>query len=221
MGIIITTRMRLFVWEPGATPERKIETIPLANNISNGYIFHDGRTLWIGALAGANTITPRHLETNTNGTSINIGHAPLGLWYDGRLLWSIVAAGTLRQIDLTTATIVNTITLPVGTYVGLTGDKRTIWTINTTSGNIEQYDPETGTLLGGFTHPANPKDLHYDGRFLYVLTGDISTTGTIKTFDPSTGTQTHSADTTVYTVTDFADGLCGDGRFLYAVENVL
>jgi hypothetical protein len=177
----------------------------------------DGREILITRLT-TQTVTPYYLETNTKGSTINIATNPVGIWKDGRFLWKISSTGSLVQVDLATATILDTIALPADVYAGLTGDGRFLWTMDTTSGNVAQIDPITGTIVGTFTRPTNSTDLHHDGRFLWFLTGAASTQGTIKQYDPATGTEIGSFNVTNYGLSDGPVGLCGDGRYLYNTE---
>lgn len=192
------------------------DVLSLTLNI-NCFPAHDGRFLWLTRLT-TQTVTPYYLDTLTKGTPVNIASNPVGIWVDKRFLWKISAAGVLVQVDLETGTILDTINLPVDVYSGLTGEGRFLWTMDTTTGNVDQIDTSTGTIEGIFTRPANATDLHHDGRFLWFLTGAASTQGTIKQYDPTTGTLLDTFNITNYGLSSTPTGLTGDGRLLYNTE---
>ena len=181
------------------------------------YPVHDGRFLWLTRLT-TQTVTPLDLSTLTKGSTVNIGTNPVGIWHDGRFLWKISSTGVVGHIDLETATTIETFSLPADVYVGLTGNTRFLWTRDTTTTSIKQIDRFTGTIVDSFTSPANAADLHFDGRFLWILTGLSTVQGTIKQYDPFTGTELGSFNVTNYGLSDGPTGLCGDGRFLYNTE---
>lgn len=178
----------------------------------------DKRFLWI---TKANNLLQYELGVGapsligTNG----IAHTPnAGCWFDGRFIWTLERGGTLRRVDPKTHTVLDSSTLS-GNFRGLTGDKRYLWTINLTSGNVEKHDARTATLIDGFTRPTSAVALHHDGRFLWILTGTGNSTGTIKQYDPVTGTQIGTFNITTYTTSAQGPlGIVGDGRFLYVTE---
>lgn len=181
------------------------------------YPAHNGRFVWLTRLT-TQTVTPFDLVTQTFGSTISIGTNPAGIWVDDRYLWDIASTGVIRKVDLAVGTVIETISLPADVYIGLTGDKRFLWSMDLTTGSVIQIDPETGTIEGGFTKPADATDLHHDGRFLWIITGAAGVQGTIKQYDPSTGTQIGSFNITNYGLSDSPLGITGDGRFLYNTE---
>ncbi len=222
MGIVAGPKALLRTVD--ATSETIVSQTQLTttNNLSV-YPAHDGRFLWLTRLT-TNTVTPFDLETLTFGTTVNINTNPVGICIDGRFLWSIIGAGTLRQGDLETGTIVDASSLPASTYRGLTcgihKGERFFWTIDITAGTAVQFDPYTSTVIGTFTAPANPVDLHFDGRYLWFLTGAAGVQGRIRQFDPETGTSVGLFNVRNYTISDSPVGICGDSRFLYHTELV-
>lgn len=216
MGVVAGPKARLLTLDP--VTGNRINLFQLTSN--NNLVVYpacNGRIIWLTRLT-TNNVVPLDLESLTFGTAISIGTDPVGIWDDERYLWSLSSAGVLRRIDLATGTTIESISLTAGTYGGITGDKRYLWVMNAT--NVLQVDRETGTIVGSFTKPTNAKDLHHDRRFLWILTGANSTTGTIKQYDPVTGTQIGSFNITTYGLSDNAAGLTGDERYLYSTELV-
>lgn len=216
MAIVVTANPYLVTTDP--VTGTRILRIQLATLNAGVYPAYDGRFLWVSRLTTL-TVTPIDLTTNNQGTPVNISTNPVGFWLDKRFLWKISSAGNLVQVDLSTGTGMDTITLPASTYLGLTGDSRFLWTTDTT--NVVQIDPATGTVVGAFTKPTNAVDLHFDGRFLWILTGALSTQGTIKQYDQVTGTEIGTFNVTNYGLSETATGLTGDGRFLYNTERII
>lgn len=202
----------LETWEPTTGTRAHRESLGSING--NVYPAHDGRYILLTRLT-TQTVTPFDLSTNTQGSTINIGTNPVGIWYDGRFLWKISSGGVLGRMDLETSTVIETISLPVDVYSGLTGFKRFLWTMDLTTGNVDQIDTTTGTIVGTFTKPANASDLYHDGRFLWFHTGDSGVQGTVKQYDPATGTLMNTFNVTNYGLNDLPNGIDGDGRFLY------
>ena len=181
----------------------------------------DGRVIWISRLT-TQTVTPFYLETETKGSTVAIGANPVGIWYSPteRLLWKISAAGAISTVDMETGTITDAISLPVDVYKGLTGDSRFLWTLDLTTGSVKQVDRLLSTVVDGFTQPTDAADLHFDGRFLWIVTGAESIQGTIKQYDPFTGTEVGSFNITNYGLSSGPIGITGDGRFLYVTDLV-
>jgi hypothetical protein len=145
---------------------------------------------------------------------------PEGMWGRGRYLWKLSAAGTVHKIDMKTGRIVDTLTIS-GSFRGLTGNYRYCWTINNTSGNVEKYDRKKSWALvdGSFTAPSNSRDLHYDSRWLWILTGADSVQGTIKKYDQKIGTQIRSFNTILYGLSETAYSITGGKRFAYVLDS--
>jgi streptogramin lyase len=216
MAIVAGPKARIVTIDPVAQTRMHLFQLTTTNNLIV-YPAFNGRWIWLTRLSTSNVV-PFDLETQTTGTAISVSTNPVGIWDDGRFLWTLAATGALRRIDLETGTVIESISLGADVYQGLTGDKRFLWVMDTTTTSVIQVDRETGTVVNSFTRPANAADLHHDGRFLWILTGAVGVQGTIKQYDPETGTQLGSFNITNYALTDSPAGLTGDGRFLYNTE---
>jgi hypothetical protein len=151
-------------------------------------------------------------------SGFSIGHTAVGLWADDRYMWTMVSGGNLRQIDLKSQTVIGFFSLPASTYTGLTGDGRFLWTIDVTNLLVCQIDPKTGSIVGTFTVAASPNDLHFDGRFLFIFTGNASQAGRIRQYDPSKGSAMGNVLLKTYTSLESGISLTGNSRYLYATE---
>lgn len=157
------------------------------------------------------TITPFNISVDppVANTAVAFSLIPTGVTFDGRFAWCGLSAGTVRRHDLVSGTQMESFAIASG-FQGMTFDGLDIWANNPVSGNIERYDTRTGVLKYSFTAPANTMDLHHDGRNLYILTGIALTTGTIKKYDPITGTEEASINLDAYASTETALGITGD-----------
>lgn len=188
------------------------------NSVPTIVPYFDGEQLWLTRVSGSSTVTPLNLSTNVLGTPVSIGQNPVGIWSDGYFLWALSSLGALQRYDLSVETNNETFNLAASTYRGLTGTNDTLWTINTVSGNVEKYDQATLTLGPTFTAPSDAVDLHFDGEVLWILTGVAGVQGTIKRYDPTTGTQMSSDNIRNYGLTGTAIGMDGDDEFIYYTE---
>lgn len=218
MGVIDAADVYLQFWEV-ATGTIARAPLQLTTNAALTIMpYFDGEFLWLTRVSGTSTVTPLNLATNILGASVALSQNPAGIWSDRNFLWNLASTGSLRRHDLSVATNSETFALAVSTYTGLTGSDDALWTINTVSGNVEKYDQATLTLGPTFTAPSDAVDLHYDGEFLWILTGAPGVQGTIKKYDPTTGTQISSNNIRNYGLLGDAIGITGDGEFLYYVE---
>jgi hypothetical protein len=157
-----------------------------------------------------------------NISGLNVGSAPAGIFHDGRFVWVLVSTGSVLKIDYEAGTVIETIALTASSYRGLTGDGRYFWIADLTGGNIQQYD-KGFTLIDTFTAPSEVRDLFFDGRFLFILTGNSGSTGSIRQYDPIVGTQIDAMTLATYGTlpAERANGLTGDGRYLWLAEQLV
>ena len=218
--IVLVPDSVLTVWDPVVGTQLSYNVL-YASDDTPVLITWDKRFIWAAKSRAISswdigTGTPRQLSLQT------MDHTPnAGVFHDKRFVWTLNRTGALRRVDPAKAANRLSVFTLSGSFRDLTGDGNSLWTINLTSGNIEQYDSVTGTLKGGFAHPTDALGLHYDGRFLWVIAGTGLGQGIIYQYDPVTGTSTYNFNTRLYPTT--AGGplsLTGNGRFLYATELV-
>lgn len=219
MGIVGGPDSFIYTWDATNGTQIDRNTMTTGNAGRDLKICLDGRFLWVGNLL-ANTLKQYDLNNGSQLGSASLTFTPAGMCHDGRYIWEISSGGTVSQIDPQTASVVGTLTFSGSAFRGLTFDGRYAWTSNGGSGNIEQFDLTTGSKIGGFTAPANTRDLWHDGRFLWIFTAATSITGRVRQYDPTTGGAMGNFITRTYSLDENGDAITGDGRFLYTAERL-
>ncbi len=149
--------------------------------------------------------------------TIPIANNPGGFWGPGTFFWSITDAGVVRQLDKNTGDVIGNFSLTTGTYNGLTGCGRFLYTQETGSNDIFRIDPVTGDQDKVMNSNNTISDLHHDGRYLWHFTGEAAAALTLRQYDLSLGTQIQIQALQLHAnnATNEGLGVTMDGRFAW------
>lgn len=104
------------------------------------------------------------------------GSFPSGVVSDGTNIWvtNSVDPGSVSQIDPTTGTVIDTIT--VGTAPsGIAYDGTTIWVVNQGSNDVSKIDPNDGSVVDTVDVGVNPAGIAFDGTNVWVTNAGSDT----------------------------------------------
>lgn len=175
---------------PVGTPVSVTRTITMQGSGVSGLHHKDG-VIW-ASLYNSSQVERFNASTGSViGSPITVGANPVsGIEVDGKLYIPAAGSNTVSVIDMATATVVRTVTLPGSNIATLNYDGINIWALSFNDAHVQRFNPSTGALVGS-TIPVGSQPgmaLMANGR-LYV---SASGSNTVTDINMSTATVAHT-----------------------------
>ncbi|MBG9770628.1 YncE family protein [Bacillus vallismortis] len=153
-----------------------VKTIPFSAVPTNlGVTFDKAYTYVLHG--NTNLVSVIDNKTLTIINTITVGGGPRTIEFDPTNEFAyVMAAGSIYMINMALQSVIHVISVPGSIDFALDPNGQYVYTVNTSSWSVDQYDVNTGQLVGSLVNELEYPSLiemSYDGDFAYVMNSEL------------------------------------------------